>query len=92
MNLEGLPFPEDAPEPGTCVRTEEPEPGLVVITFDPPHRSFPVLDGPLLRDLAAVISQLERESLVRGVVLTGRETEQFLAGAVASNRPSKSFR
>ncbi|MCP3916198.1 MAG: hypothetical protein GY711_11635 [bacterium] len=80
-NFEGFPFPANAPEAGACIRVDYPEPGLAVVVFDPPHRSFPVLDAPLLRDLAAVVSQLEREPDLRGVIFTGRTPHQFLAGA-----------
>ena len=46
METHGLPFPENAPEPGACVRIERPEPGLAVVVLDPPHRSLAVLDAP----------------------------------------------
>ena len=47
----GFPLPDDAPEKGACIRIDRPEPGLAVVVFDPPHRSFPIFDAPLLRDL-----------------------------------------
>jgi 3-hydroxyacyl-CoA dehydrogenase/enoyl-CoA hydratase/3-hydroxybutyryl-CoA epimerase len=81
MDLSGYPAPADAPEPGACVRVEQPETGLAVVVFDPPHRSFPVLDAPTLRDLAAVVARLERDAALRGIVFTGRRHDQFLAGA-----------
>ena len=37
METHGLPFPENAPEPGACVRIERPEPGLAVVVLDPPR-------------------------------------------------------
>ena len=81
METNSLPMPADAPEPGACIRVERPEPGLAVVIFDPPHRSFPVFDGPLVRDLKAVVRGLSEESGLRGVVFTGRKPDQFLAGA-----------
>ncbi len=81
MDLTGFPFPADAPEAGACIRIERPEPGLAVVVFDPPHRSFPVLDAPLLRDLDTTLAELEHDSALRGVVFAGRTTERFLAGA-----------
>ena len=81
MESVSLPMPENAPEPGACVRVEYPEPGLALVVFDPPHRSFPVFDGPLVRDLKVLVQKLAADSTLRGVVFTGRETEQFLAGA-----------
>ena len=81
MSDVSMPMPENAPPPGACVRVEHPESGLAVVTFDAPHRSFSVFDGPLVRDLRAVVEQLAQDSSLRGVVFTGREPEQFLAGA-----------
>ncbi|MCC6785420.1 MAG: enoyl-CoA hydratase/isomerase family protein [Planctomycetes bacterium] len=76
-----MPFPDDAPEPGRCVRLERPEPGLAVLVLDPPHRSLAVLDGPLLRDLETHVATLEQDPQLRGVVITGRSPSQFAAGA-----------
>ena len=81
MSKVSLPMPENAPAPGTCVRVERPEPGLALVVFDPPHRSFPVFDAPLVRDLRTVVDGLAQESNLRGVVFTGRKPDQFLAGA-----------
>ena len=81
MNLDGFPFPDDAPAAGACIRVERPEAGLAVVRFVSPHRSFPVLDAPLLRDLDAVVDELEKDTALRGVVFAGRRVDQFLAGA-----------
>ena len=81
MDTLSLPMPDNAPEPGACVRVERPEPGLAVVIFDPPHRSFPVFDAPMVRDLREVIRGFASEEGLRGVVFTGRKPDQFLAGA-----------
>ena len=81
MDLTGFPFPEDAPPVGACIQVERPEAGLAVVRFMSPHRSFPVLDAPLLRDLELVVDQLEQDTKLRGVVFAGRRVDQFLAGA-----------
>ncbi|MEZ5966374.1 MAG: 3-hydroxyacyl-CoA dehydrogenase NAD-binding domain-containing protein [Planctomycetota bacterium] len=77
----GLPMPNDAPRPGACVRVERPEEGLAVLVFDPPHRSLAVFDAPLLRDFDAALDTVTRDPSIRGLVLTGRSSEQFIAGA-----------
>ena len=59
IDLSQFPSPADAPGPGACIRVERPEEGLAVVVFDAPHRSFSVLDAPLLRDLDAVLTELE---------------------------------
>jgi len=75
-----LPWPDDAPEAGACVRIDEPEPGLLRLVPDPPHRSFPVLDAPVLADLEAALDRVERER-PRGLLIAGRRPDQFAAGA-----------
>jgi 3-hydroxyacyl-CoA dehydrogenase/enoyl-CoA hydratase/3-hydroxybutyryl-CoA epimerase len=70
----------DAPAPGACLRLERPEPGLAVLTFDPPHRSLAVFDGPMFRDLELALDGLERDAGLAGVVVTGRRPDQFIAG------------
>ncbi|MEL6431385.1 MAG: 3-hydroxyacyl-CoA dehydrogenase NAD-binding domain-containing protein [Planctomycetota bacterium] len=81
IDLSHFPSPDEAPPAGACIGVERPEEGLAVVTFLSPHRSFPVLDAPLLRDLDAVLTELEREAGLKGVVFTGRRVDQFLAGA-----------
>ena len=81
MDFSGYPFPENSPEPGACIRIERPEAGLAVLVLDPPHRSLAVLDAPLMRDLAAAIEELEGDSSLQGVVITGRSPVKFAAGA-----------
>jgi 3-hydroxyacyl-CoA dehydrogenase/enoyl-CoA hydratase/3-hydroxybutyryl-CoA epimerase len=76
-----LPMPAGAPPPGTCVRIERPEPGLAVLILDPPHRKIAVFDAPLLRDLDLALAELERDTTLRGMVLTGRDPLSFAAGA-----------
>lgn len=81
MDLSQFPSPANAPEPGACLRIERPEPGLAVVVLDPPHRSFAVLDAPMLRDLDTAITELEADDSLKGIVITGRRADQFLAGA-----------
>ena len=59
--LQGIPLPDGAPEPGACVQYLHPEPGLVNLVIDPPHRTMPVFDVPVLRDLSAAVDRLEIE-------------------------------
>ena len=79
--LRHFPAPEDAPEPGTCVRVERPEAGLAVLVLDPPHRRLAVLDAPLLRDLDLALREVESDSGLRALIITGRKPLEFAAGA-----------
>ena len=81
IDVAGLPLPPNAPARGSCVRAARPEPNLVELVLDPPHRSLAVFDVPLLADLDAALDSLEHDGLVRGLVITGRSTKQFAAGA-----------
>ena len=81
IDITGLPAPKDPPPVGACVKLERPEPGLVRIVLDPPHRTMPVFDMPLLRDLDLALEAVERDSNVKGLVITGRDTKTFAAGA-----------
>ena len=81
IDVAGLPRPANAPKAGSCVRAEKPEPGLIELVLDPPHRTLAVFDLPLLTDLDAALDVLERDPLLRGLVITGRNLKQFAAGA-----------
>ncbi len=81
IDFSGLAFPESAPMPGACVRLERPAPGLARIVLDPPHRSLPVFDLPLLRDFDLVLEEVEADRDLIGLVITGRDARTFAAGA-----------
>jgi len=81
MQIQGFPAPENAPEPGACIRIEKPEAGLAVVVLDPPHRSLAVLDAPLLRDLELAVTELENTSGLTGIIFAGAEPLKFAAGA-----------
>jgi 3-hydroxyacyl-CoA dehydrogenase/enoyl-CoA hydratase/3-hydroxybutyryl-CoA epimerase len=81
INLDGLPMPEDAPRPASCIGIERPSPELMVLTLDPPHRSMAVLDLPLMRDLDLALDHVDAEKGLTGLVITGREPLSFAAGA-----------
>lgn len=81
LDITGLPLPENAPEPGSCVRIERPEFGLAMLVLDPPHRKLAVLDLPLLRDLHHALDELEHDGNLKGLVITGRNPNEFAAGA-----------
>ena len=79
--LERMTVPEGEPAPGACVRIERPERGLAILRLAPPHRRTAVFDRPLLRDLELALAELERDTQLTALVLTGREPLDFVAGA-----------
>ncbi|MDZ4772610.1 MAG: 3-hydroxyacyl-CoA dehydrogenase NAD-binding domain-containing protein [Planctomycetota bacterium] len=81
IDIAGLPTPKDAPPAGVCVRIERPEKGLIRLVLDPPHRTLPVFDMPLLRDLDLALDVVEKDAGITGLVVTGRDTKTFAAGA-----------
>lgn len=97
MDLQGFPLPPNCPKPGACIRVERPEEGLAVVYLDPPHRKLAVLDAPLLRDLDAVVQELQQETSLKGIVFAGAEPLKFAAGADVEgiggiSDPSDAFR
>ena len=81
IDLQGIPIPEGAPEPGSCVRLERPEQGLIVLRLDPPHRKMTVLDVPLIRDLDIALKEVENDRALKALVITGKDPLNFAAGA-----------
>lgn len=81
IDVAGLPMPPNPPPVGACVRVERPEAGLVVLVLDPPHRTMPVFDTCMLRDLDLALEGVEKDASVRGLVVTGRDKRTFAAGA-----------
>lgn len=82
MNIvDRMPAPPDEPPPRACVKLERPETGLIVLVIDPPHRKLAVFDRPLMRDLELAIADLERESAMKALVITGKSPTSFVAGA-----------
>jgi 3-hydroxyacyl-CoA dehydrogenase/enoyl-CoA hydratase/3-hydroxybutyryl-CoA epimerase len=82
IDLAGLPLPDNAPPTGSCARVEHPSAGLARLVLDPPHRpKIAVFDVPLLADLDLALGELERDSALRGLVVTGRKPLSFCAGA-----------
>jgi 3-hydroxyacyl-CoA dehydrogenase/enoyl-CoA hydratase/3-hydroxybutyryl-CoA epimerase len=82
IDIDHMPVPAGAPPPGSCVRLEREQDGrLVRLRLDPPHRSSPVFDAALLRDLARALAEVERDATARGLVICGREPLVFCYGA-----------
>jgi len=81
IDLHGIPMPDNAPEPGTCVKLERPEKGLIILRLCPPHRTTTVLDVPLIRDLDTALKEVENDRSLKGLVITGKTPLNFAAGA-----------
>ena len=81
IDLTGIPMPPDAPPPRACVRLERPEPGLARIVLLAPHRTLTVFDVPTMRDFDLALEEIERDTTIRGLVITGKDARSFAGGA-----------
>ncbi|HEX5484824.1 3-hydroxyacyl-CoA dehydrogenase NAD-binding domain-containing protein [Limnobacter sp.] len=68
----------------TAVKFELGADGIAVVTLDMPGRSMNVLNDELMGPYAEVLSKIETDPAVKGVVLTSGKKE-FLAGADLEN-------
>ena len=68
-----------------CITTSQPAPGVLLIQFDRPAARN-ALNRQLLRELALVLRDAEKNDDIRSIVLTGDETA-FSAGADIKEMP-----
>ena len=55
--------------------------GIAVLTMDVPGAKVNTFSGPVLRELAAQVSELEKRTDLRGLILRSGKPGQFIAGA-----------
>jgi 3-hydroxyacyl-CoA dehydrogenase / enoyl-CoA hydratase / 3-hydroxybutyryl-CoA epimerase / enoyl-CoA isomerase len=55
--------------------------GIAVLTFDVPGAKVNTFSGPVLRELAAQVADLEKRIDLRGLILRSGKPGQFIAGA-----------
>jgi 3-hydroxyacyl-CoA dehydrogenase/enoyl-CoA hydratase/3-hydroxybutyryl-CoA epimerase len=63
------------------IRREIGADGICVLTFDRPESGANIFDAPTMRDLSNHLDAIEKDSSVRGVVVTSAKKSIFIAGA-----------
>jgi 3-hydroxyacyl-CoA dehydrogenase/enoyl-CoA hydratase/3-hydroxybutyryl-CoA epimerase len=75
------PKPSPAPREFKNVRREVTADAIAVLTFDRPDSAANIFDRATLEELNAHLDAIERDSTLRGVVLTSAKPGIFIAGA-----------
>ncbi|MEP6777730.1 MAG: 3-hydroxyacyl-CoA dehydrogenase NAD-binding domain-containing protein [Chthoniobacterales bacterium] len=70
-----------ATETGSMIRREISDDGICVLTFDRPNSGANIFDAAAMKALDEHLDFLERESSLKGVVITSAKNSIFIAGA-----------
>ncbi len=83
LNVMNEPKPSPAPAPREFknIRREVTAAAIAVLTFDRPDSAANIFDRATLEELNAHLDAIERDSALRGVVLTSAKPSIFIAGA-----------
>ncbi|KAF0180361.1 MAG: 3-hydroxyacyl-CoA dehydrogenase / enoyl-CoA hydratase / 3-hydroxybutyryl-CoA epimerase [Limisphaerales bacterium] len=81
LNVMNEPKPSPAPREFKNVRREVTADAIAVLTFDRPDSVANIFDRVTLEELNAHLDTIERDSALRGVVLTSAKPGIFIAGA-----------
>jgi len=81
LNVMNEPKPSPAPREFRNVRREVTADAIAVLTFDRPESPANIFDRATLEELNAHLDAIERDSTLRGVVLTSAKPGIFIAGA-----------
>ena len=81
LNVMNAPQPAPAPRVFKNIRREVTADAIAVLTFDRPDAAVNIFDRATLEELNAHLDGIERDSTLRGVVLTSAKAGIFIAGA-----------
>ena len=83
LNLYAMNAPQPAPAAREFknLRREATADAIAVLTFDRPDSAANIFDRATLEELNAHLDAIERDSTLRGVVLTSAKPGIFIAGA-----------
>lgn len=73
--------PMTATATAPMIRREIDADGICVLTFDRPESGANIFDAPTMRNLSDNLDAIEKDSSVRGVVVTSAKKSIFIAGA-----------
>lgn len=63
------------------IRRETGDDGICVLTFDRPESGANIFDAPTMENLGEHLDAIEKDSTVRGVIVTSAKKSIFIAGA-----------
>ena len=63
------------------IRREIDETGICVLTFDRPESGANIFDAATMQDLSEHLDFIEKESSLKGVIMTSAKKSIFIAGA-----------
>ena len=63
------------------IRREIGDDGICLLTFDRPESGANIFDAPTMRDLSDHLDAIEKDSSIRGVIVTSAKKSIFIAGA-----------
>ncbi len=81
LDVMNAPQPDPAPREFKNLRREVTADSIAVLTFDRPDCAANIFDRATLEELNAHLDAIERDSTLRGVVLTSAKPGIFIAGA-----------
>src|SRR5438270_1034150 len=70
-----------APGSAAMIRRETTNEGVCILTFDRPESPANIFDAATMRDLAAHLDEIEKDSKLRGLIVTSAKKSIFIAGA-----------
>src|SRR6267143_1890156 len=73
--------PMTARATGPMIRREIGADGICVLTFDRPESGANIFDAPTMRDLSSHLDAIEKDSSIKGVIVTSAKKSIFIAGA-----------
>ena len=63
------------------IRREVGPDGICMLTFDRPDSGANIFDAATMQDLASHLEGIERDSAIRGLIITSAKKSIFIAGA-----------
>ena len=63
------------------IRHEVGSDGICLLTFDRPESGANIFDAATMQDLAGHVDAIEKDSSIRGLIITSAKKSIFIAGA-----------
>src|SRR5437868_7915385 len=66
---------------GQLIRREIDADGICLLTFDRPESGANIFDAATMQDFAGHVDAIEKDSSIRGLIITSAKKSIFIAGA-----------